>query len=216
MKRYITIIVLLWLGVICPYSCATYRQEMLFDGGMEEMIHNAIIDFTHTESGLLSKDAYFHVFAIDSHRVCIIGDPNKISLMVEVPDKTNMSEVWNDNKYILLDTVQNKIALVVDWSRSEENPYIWFDESLIQKSYQAFPDDVFVFKDKLFFWKNTSQSMVDDKVIKTLYRYNFVDTLVDKVFWPIDVIDDSKKGKVYYFSNNDLRKYSKRSSHHIH
>ena len=206
----------LCIGVFCTYSCATYRQEMQSEGGMEEMIHNAIIDFTHTESGLLRKDMCFHVFAIDPNTVCIIGDPNKTSLIVEIPDKTNMSDIWDNNKYILTDTVHNKIALVVDWSRSEDNPYIWFDESLVQKSYRAFPDGISVYKDKLFFWKNTSKSMTNEDIIKTLYKYNQVDTLVDKVFWPSDVIDDSKRGKVYYFSNDDLRKYTKGNSRHIH
>ena len=179
------------------------------------MIHNAIIDFTHTESRLLCKDACFHVFAIDSNTVCIIGDPNKTPLIVEVPDKTNMSDIWDNNNYILTDTVQNKIALVVDWSRSEDHPSIWFDESLVQKSYRAFPNGVYVYKDKLFFWKNTSKSMINEVIINTLYKYNYVDTLVDKVFWPLDVIDDSKKGKVYYFSKDDLRKYIKGNSRHI-
>lgn len=179
------------------------------------MFFNAIVDFTHSEQGLLKKDAFFHVFAIDSQRVCIIGDPNKTSLIVEIPDMTNMSEVMNKKKFILTDTVQNKIALVVDWSCSEATPSIWFDESLVRKSYRAFPDEIFVYKGKLFFWKNTSHSPANDEVINTLYRYNYVDTLVDKVFWPSYKIDDGKRGVVYNFLSGDLRKYTKSRSNHF-
>ncbi len=210
MNNFFKILFSVGINLLLLFSCATYRQEMYSEGGMEEMFRNAVIDFVHTEDRLLRKDDFFHVFLLDSQKVCIIGDNNKTPLIIEVPDRSNIVYQWSENGVVVSDSVLNRTIISVDWSRSEENPRIWFDENAVRKSYRSFPDGVYEHGEKLFFWNlNPRPQAIDTDIVETLYRYNYVDTLVDKAFWPHDVIDDGKKGIVYSFPYSDLRVFNK-------
>ena len=210
MKFLFKILFIAGISILLLFSCATYRQEMYSDGGMEEMFRNAVIDFVHTEDRLLKKDDFFHVFLLDSKNVCIIGDNNKTPLIIEVPDRSNVVSKWSENGVIVSDSLQNRTIISVDWSQSKDNPRIWFDEDAVRKSYRAFPDEIYEHGEKLFFWNLYPRPQaISIEIIEALYRHNYVDTLVDKAFWPNDMIDDGKKGVVYSFSNSDLRRFKK-------
>ena len=183
-------------------------------GGIEEKYYNAIVDFIHTEPKLLRNEDYFHVFlGSDDSSIIVMGDSNKVPLIIEIPDVYSIRFVREENKMIALDTAQNKVISVVDYS-SDKHPKIWFEEDSVKQSYRAFPNGVVEYHDKLFYWFSTlGDNSIDKHVIDVLYSHNYVDTLVDKMYWPDFVIEDKKEGVMYKFSNKDFRHYKKK---HIH
>ena len=202
--------------IVILNSCSSYRQEMFSVGGNEEKVHNAILDFVHTKKRLLKEDDYFFVFSDPrDSSVVIMGDENKISLIVDVPDWSVVHIKWNMESKTMtaIDTVRKKTIIVIDMSNSEDHPRIWFDEDAVNKSYRAFPDRIEEHNGKLFYWYTDPRpSFIDNDVIEVIYRHDYVDTLVERMFWPNHVIDDEKKGIKYSFFENELTSYRKKTT----
>lgn len=74
--------------------------------------------------------------------------------------------------------------------------------------YRAFPTMLVEIDGKMFFWYDEGKSTTDT-IINTLYRHNFVDTMIVNAYIPDRIIDDAKRGVVYYFCKNDLINYKK-------
>lgn len=178
------------------------------------MIQNAVIDFIHTENRLLQSNSCFHVFTTDSQTVVIIGDENKVSLIVDIKKEIPhivRRDVNERGRNIIVDS-NGRTIMSIDYSEDKYHPKIWFDEGMVDISYRAFPDKLLEYKDKLFFWFSDNRpAEVDERIINTLYNHHYVDTLVMFDFWP-GMIDDERRGKVYYFDKDDLRKYKKRTT----
>lgn len=189
------------------------HRRLFASGGKEEMIQNAIWDFIYKEHRLMQQDNVFHVFIDpnDSTTVIIKGDnANKIPLIVDLIDSIPVSYLFFDNGVIVLNRVSNTPILSVLTSGESKSSKIWFDETAVSKSYRAFPDNVFEYRNKLFFWFLDSIKQKNEDIIKVVYNYHFVDTLTP--FNGNAIIDDAKEGMAYSFSNNDLRKYTKKTT----
>lgn len=211
MKHLLFILQVLLIPIV---SCSRWRQELFHKGGTEEMIQNAVIDFIHTENRLLQNNSCFHVFTTDSQTVVIIGDENKVSLIVDIKKEIThivRRDVNERGSNIIVDS-NGRTIMSLDYSEDKYHPKIWFDEGMVDISYRAFPDKLLEYKDKLFFWFSDNRpAEVDERIINTLYNHHYVDTLVMFDFWP-GMIDDERRGKVYYFDKDDLRKYKKRTT----
>jgi hypothetical protein len=207
MNRYYLIFLLLLCG------CATLKKEnMVINGSENDAISNAIFDFTHTENRLLKDDNTFSVSADNLEGnivVTIIGDPNKISLIANFTDsiKQNMVARLDEYKNVsFLDTISNDTIFRI--TGDSDNPLLWINKEKVSYSYRAFPTMLVETDGKLFFWYDKTKN-VTDTIINTLYRYNFVDTMIVNAYIPDKIINDAKKGIVYYFCGNDLRNYKK-------
>ena len=77
--------------------------------------------------------------------------------------------------------------------------------------YRAFPTMLVEIDGKMFFWYDEEKSTTDT-IINTLYRHNFVDTMIVNAYIPDRIINDAKRGVVYYFCKNDLINYKKTGS----
>lgn len=180
------------------------------------MYHNAIIDFINTETTLLQKDQFFHLFKAeqDERTVYIVGDANKVSFIVDTKDRSAIVFRVEGSKWIARDTVNGKDIVVVDGTRSEAHPNIWFDSDAVNVSYRAFPDHVFEHCGKLFYWyDNKEDRCPKPEIINKLYQYHYVDTLISFMYWPDVSIDDGKTVVSYTFPREDMRQYKKRKSH---
>lgn len=206
--------VLAIISILCFDSCNIFRHELYTKGGREEMFHNAIIDFIHTEHRLLQESSAFHVFSNpdDSCEVFVFGENyNKVNLIAEIKDNKNIIvETAESGATSVIDTIIGKVVMTISDSDSKNKPSVWFDENAVDISYRSFPDGVFEYGDKLFFWFNDSTGPKRHEIIETVYRHNFVDTLVF-LNWPY-AIDDSRVGIKYVFHHPDLRVYKKRKS----
>lgn len=179
------------------------------------MYINAIIDYINTENKLLKQDNLFQVFSNDdSLSVCIIGcTDNKIYYLLRIQDWSIMSDKWYADSTIIRDTVHNKTVVIVDDSVSPKK--IWYDDSVVRGSYDLFPDGVYEFGEKLFYWNSDVSVSRSQELIETVYNHSVVDTLVDKIMWPEYVIDDGKKSIVYVFSRGNLKKYKKKTGGYL-
>jgi hypothetical protein len=205
MNRYFLIFLLLLCG------CSTLKESMVVNGNKDDAIKNAIFDFIHTESKLLKDDKTFfiHTENVEGYiGVRIMGDPNKISLIVDIVDniKNNtIVRVGVSNSISVIDTIDNDTVYQII---GEDNPVIWLNKNKVSVSYRAFPTGVMERNGKLFFWYDETQS-VTDTIINTLYKYNFVDTMIVNMYIPDRIINDAKKGADYYFCKDNLSKYKK-------
>ena len=224
MKKRNTLNIIVLISLFLWYvSCATFRQEMYVVGGESEMIHNAVLDFVNTEKRLLHKHNLFCVQydSIDpfQKRVCIYeDDKSRFSLMVELLDWSNIKVYFRETDLgktiVSIDTVLNKPAMIVSFTATEELQSIWFDESLVKQSYDAFPDAILEWEDNVFYWTysdsdNNPVRHINEKIIESLYLHHYVDTNV-WCYWS-GFLSEYIEGKEYLFTNNDLRKYNKRS-----
>ena len=224
MKRFRTLIItILFIGTMCYFSCGTFRQSLYSEGGNQEMIYNAITDFIHYEKSTLKKYNCFHVLVdnVDSmsKRVWVLADDeNKVSLIVDIKDMSHISFITEETEMgertITFDSLSNNPIMIVDYSKTNEVVKIWFDEEAVTKSYRAFPDEVFEWGDNIFFWwrvdgENENERHINNKVIETLYKHNYVDTSV----WCSGgkIINECPRGKKYYFNERDIRIYRKKS-----
>jgi hypothetical protein len=185
---------------------------MVANGNKYDAIKNAVFDFIHTESKLLKDDKTFFIQTEnveDYIGVSIMGDPNKVSLIAEFVDsiKNNMVAIIGEAKSILvIDTINNDTVLCITGNDTHSN--LWINNNKVSYSYRAFPTGLIERNEKLFFWYDETKS-VTDTIISTLYKHNFVDTMIVNVYIPDRIINDAKKGANYYFCKNDLTKYKK-------
>jgi len=209
MNRFYLICILL----LC--SCATLKENMVVNGNENDAIRNAIFDFTNTEKRLLKDDKTFLVSADNvegSIIVNIIGDPNKISLIAEFVDSTKnnmVARIGEDKSVLVIDTINNDTVLCI--TGDDDYPILWINNDKVSYSYRAFPTMLVETNGKLFFWYDKTKN-VTDTIINTLYKYNFVDTMIVNAYIPDRIINDAKKGVVYYFCENDLSNYKKTGS----
>ena len=207
--------------LLCFSSCVSFRKDLYSSGGESEMIHNAIVDFINTEKRLLNKHDLFCVqydsLGTSLHKVCIFEyDEKRFSLIVKIRNETNIrveTRVTDTREtFISTDTVLNKPVMIVNFTPEDELESIWFDEDLVIKSYDLFPDCIYEWEDNIFFWDysksiKNSDRQVDDKIIELLYRKHYVDTSVwcyNSDFFSEDVV-----GKMYLFDNKDLKSFKK-------
>ena len=215
MRLHASFFIVLSLCLLTCFSCALYNKQYSIIGGIEERYYYAIIDFIHSEPKLMKKDNAFHVF-LDSNdsSIIVMGDSNKVPLIIEIQNWSSVLLLHEDAMMIAKDTTRNKTLVRIDYSHSDDHPKIWFDEEGVQKSYRAFPDGILEYQDKVFFWyRSPRPQTIDEEAINVMYKHHYVDTLVDKVLWPNDVIDDGRIGVKYTFSNSDLRRFKKEYTH---
>jgi hypothetical protein len=211
MNRYYLIILLLLCG------CATLKKEnMAVNGSANDAINNAIFDFIHTEKRLLKDDNTFLVSADTVERniaaITIIGNPNKITLIADFADSIKKNTVARFDEYknvSVIDTINNDTIFRI--TGDNDHPSLWINKDKVSYNYRAFPTMLIETDGKLFFWYDKTKN-VTDTIINTLYRYNFVDTMIVNAYIPEHSINDAQKGIVYYFCENNLRNYKKTGS----
>lgn len=214
--RHLATYLIAWsIFLLTCFSCASYRDQFYTVGGIDERYYNAIIDFIHSEPKLLKKDNAFHVF-LDPRdsSIIVMGDSNKVHLIIEIPDWSSISLLHEDAIMIAKDTARNKTIVIIDYSHSDNHPRIWFDEESVNKSYRAFPDDIIEYQGKVFYWNHSPRRQtLSEDVIDAMYRHHYVDTLVNHIFWPDDVIDDGRVGVQYLFSKKNIKYFKKNYTH---
>lgn len=109
---------------------------------------------------------------------------------------------------VSIDNVEDNIVVGII---GDPNTILLITEENGSYSYRAFPTMLVETKGRLFFWYDKSKN-VTDTIINTLYKHNFVDTMVVNAYIPDRIINDTKKGAVYYFCKNDLSNYKKTAS----
>jgi hypothetical protein len=185
---------------------------MVVNGNENDAIKNAVFDFIHTESKLLKNDKKFYIYTenVESNiGVTIMGDPDKISLIVDFIDSIENNMViciGEYNSFLFIDTVDNDTILHM--TDDDYHPILWLNKDKVSISYRAFPTGLLESNGKLFFWYDKTKS-VTDTIINTLYKYNFVDTMIVNTYIPGGTINHAKKGANYYFCRSDLSKYRK-------
>jgi hypothetical protein len=186
---------------------------MVVNGNENDAIKNAVFDFIHTENKLLKDDKVFLIHTTDVENnigISIMGDPYKISLIVDFIDsiENNMVVCIGEyNSFLFIDTIDNDTILRM--TDDDYHPILWLNKDKVSISYRAFPTNLIETNGKLFFWHDKTKS-VTDTIINTLYKYNFVDTMIVNEYIPSSTINNAaKKGADYYFCRNDLSKYRK-------
>jgi hypothetical protein len=138
-----------------------------------------------------------------------MGDPNPILLIADFVDsiKNNMvRHIGEYNSVLITDTTDSETVLRM--TGDENHPTLWLNKNKVFYSYRAFPTMLVETNGKLFFWYDDTKN-VTDTIINTLYKYNFVDTMIVNAYIPDRIINDAKKGADYYFCKSDLSKYKK-------
>lgn len=198
------------------FSCSTFTDTTFNHKEGDDIIYRAINDFIHNEPRLLSDDTFFHVFLSNNNprTINIIGDDqNKIPVIINIKEHESVAIGWDTDKKTMIarDTIKGREIISVDMSNSEEHPSIWFDPESVDISYSAFPDKIFMYFGKIFFWfDETTQNSTSLEIVNVFYQYNYVDTLVSNMFWPYSVIDDGKDMVSYSFSGNGSKRFRKR------
>lgn len=122
---------------------------------------------------------------------------------------TENSLLKDDNTFLITtDTIENYITVMII---GDPNAVLLIIEEDGSCSYRAFPTMLVEANGKLFFWYDKTKN-VTDTIVNTLYKYNFVDTMVVNKYIPNRLINDAKKSVIYYFRKNDLSIYKKTSS----
>jgi len=113
--------------------------------------------------------------------------------------------------FIYAKNIDDKIVVNII---GDPNPISFIIEEDGSYSYRAFPTMLVETNGKLFFWYDKTKN-VTDTIINTLYKYNFVDTMIVNAYIPEHSINDAKKSVVYYFCKDDLRNYKKKKGDNI-
>ncbi|MBZ9730540.1 hypothetical protein LB467_12670 [Salegentibacter sp. JZCK2] len=178
------------LGVIALVSlkgCVTFKDNLVQDGGREEFIHNAILDFSNS-TRLFKKDSVFSVSFDDTlYRMSL----HKIS---------DGNSAWIKGKpYVGIKTVNiigtyNKM-LLTDSTKVGSKGYL---------------PSRYVEKDgKLFYWWDNDYPLTEE-TLAVFEKYNILqDDAGGWLKFPDMSTDDAKKGADYYFCENDLTNYKK-------
>lgn len=112
----------------------------------------------------------------------------------------------SDNTFLVsTDTIGSSIVVTI---MGDPNAILLITEEDGSYSYRAFPTMLVETNGKLFFGYDKTKN-VTDTIVNTLYRYNFVDTMIVNTHIPDRIINDAKKGVIYYFCENDLSIYKK-------
>ncbi len=115
----------------------------------------------------------------------------------------------NDNTFaVSVDTIKGNIVVTII---GDPNAILLITEEDGNYNYRAFPTMLVETSGKLFFWYDNKKN-VTDTIINTLYKYNFVDTMIVNAYIPDRIINDAKQGVIYCFCKNDLSNYKKTSS----
>lgn len=196
-------------------SCSVVEKNPKSPITREDLIYRAIDDFVCNERRLLSNDTFFHVL-LDKNNpwtINIIGDQNKFPIIINIKEQDVVTIKWDADKTRMTarDTLKGSEVVYIDMSKSEEHPTIWFDPESVVISYSAFPNQVFKYRGKVFYWfDETIQSEVSPKIVDLLFNYNCVDTLVSNMYWPDSVIDDGKDMVSYFFSEKNPKRFIKK------
>lgn len=85
------------------------------------------------------------------------------------------------------------------------------DEFLVTEDKETdstmFPTKYYEYSNKLFYWKDPNVELTSE-ILRKLDQYNQIDSLPSIAYAEL-VIDDGKKGILYYFCQNNLLKYKK-------
>lgn len=118
---------------------------------------------------------------------------------------TERSIQKKDNAFwVYADTVKNNIVVTII---GDSNKVLLIKEDG-NYSYRDFPT-ILIESDEKIFLGYEKEGETTDTIINTLYRYNFVDTMIVNTYIPDRMIDESKKGVIYFFCKNDLSVYKK-------
>lgn len=113
----------------------------------------------------------------------------------------------DDNMFLVsANTLKDNIVVTII---GDANTVLLIMEEDSSYSYRAFPTMLVEIDGKLFFWYDETKN-VTESIISTLYKYNFVDTMIVNAYIPDRIFDDSKKSIVYCFCRNNLSNYKKR------
>lgn len=174
--------IFLIFAILAVSSCATWRNTLSSGGGIDDAISNSISDFINT-SKLFETDSIFALSITedeDCYIISIGGAVNKIYPNIR-------------------DTVGAKNDL--------------------------FPTNYLIRDGRLFYWNNPEQKITQE-MIDVLSQYNAIDlnwrdreynvplNIADgeygeNIYIPPMVIDDGKKGLIYYICKNDVTNYKK-------
>ena len=163
------------------FSCSTWKESLVKEGGLEDAIQNAILDFSHTKK-LFNQDSVFYLGVDDPLVIFKEGETRWI------PDKTHDEIIGisivgdSENLYHKSD---------VELKKPNENPRI--------------PSRFVIHKEKLFLWYDDAQPITQE-LVDALSQFGLVRDNDEELFV---VIDDGKKGANYYFCRNDLSRYKK-------
>lgn len=207
---------ILYFGTIfmVAVSCSSFRALQYKEGGREAMIYNSIIDFSNTENKLLKQDRCFFVFFDENNpqTIYVGGDKNKASLIIESKEPSLDKAKWIDSLTLRVDNaLYGDEIITIDMKHSEVHPKISFNKEAVSISYRGFPNRILEIDGKLFFWHDKLGGDPSEKVIQTLYEYDYVDTLVQNLFFPDNVIDEGKICVSYTYNREDLSHYVKKT-----
>ncbi|MCP4459903.1 MAG: hypothetical protein GY816_18055 [Cytophagales bacterium] len=172
----ISTILLVWFG------CATQKSQLHKSGGVNEVIENAILDFSTTR--IFNKGSIFSVNYNDNHEEFALQQA--IDGIYEwLPSKSN-----------------ENISTVSITMSSAKFPYNSNDlgRSSIPTAYK-------VVEDKLFYWWE-GDGPISEEAIEIFKRYDLL--VLNSPSSILDSgVDDSQKGVHYYFCKNDLLSYKR-------
>ena len=168
-------------------KCDSYKNQILSDGGNNQAILNAIIDFSKTNNSY-KKHSVFHVSIYDALF-------RKISRKVS---EGNYESI-NGKSY------ENIIAVSILGNDNKHIYYLADNTNINSKGY--FPSRYIEKDGKLFIWYD-DEKVMDEKTIAIFRKYE----LIGKKELPMIKIDDLKKGVDYYFCRNNLKNYKKKIS----
>jgi hypothetical protein len=144
---------------------------------------------------------------VDKVNMVVNGDENDAIMNAVFDFIHTENKLLKDDKTFLVYTenIEDKIGVSI---MGDPNSILFIIEEDGSRSYRAFPTMLFEADEKLFFWYDETKS-VTDAIINTLYKYNFVDTMIVNVYIPERTISEVKKGADYYFCRSDLSNYKK-------
>lgn len=168
-------------------SCGSFKKELFKTGGKEEVIQNAIIDFTNT-SKLYRKDSVFDVSFQDTlyrmelrkindqNAEWIVGEPYKEIEAVSISAASIKMLLTEDVK------VGSKGKLASRYIEKNGNLFYWWDDD--------FP--------------------LTEETLAVFHKYNLLqDDESGWVKFPDIISNNSLEAVDYFFCRNDLSKYKK-------
>lgn len=170
-------------------SCATFKEKLVKQGGTNQAIQNAILDFSNTSS-LYKKDSVFSVLAYEP----------LYRMILEQTKDGNGS--WKKGK-------PYKGILAVSISASY-NKILLTDKAKIGSKGVKMPTRYIINNGKLFYWWDDNYPLTQEALM-VFKKYNLlVKNDLDGVaeFYDFE-LNDAQKGAHYYFCNNNLSNYKK-------